>query len=236
MLLAAATFDTLPGFRTLDADTLDAVEAISRLIEVPVNALLCRQGTASEALHYLLDGQVTLTQETSNGEVAVIDVLRPVRGIDLGNVVTGQAHQMTARALTASRLLELRAEPLRALIGQRPPLAATMLQGLSLDMTMVTRHVIDLKLRTATQRLGCYLLRLAWGATGNHAEFRLPVRKGLLAAQIGCRQEICRAPSQCCGNAGSRPMEAASSCTTWSGCGTTRCPTICRRNRKPRQG
>lgn len=189
MLLAAATFDTLPGFRTLDADTLDAVQAISRLIEVPVNALLCRQGTASEALHYLLDGQVTLTQETSNGEVAVIDVLRPVRGIDLGNVVTGQAHQMTARALTASRLLELRAEPLRALIGQRPSLAATMLQGLSLDMTMVTRHVIDLKLRTATQRLGCYLLRLAWGATGNHAEFRLPVRKGLLAAQIGCRQE-----------------------------------------------
>lgn len=189
MLMTTATLGSLPGFRDLDADTLDAVEAISRLVDVPGDAVLCRQGSPPEALHYLLEGQVTLSQSAGNGDVAIIDVLEPVRGIDLANVVTGQMHQITARALMPSRLVELRAAPLRDLIGRRPSLATTMLQGLSFDLTTVTRQVIDLKLRTATQRLGCYLVRLAADVAGNRAEFRLPVRKGLLAELIGCRQE-----------------------------------------------
>ncbi|HTW68860.1 MAG TPA: cyclic nucleotide-binding domain-containing protein [Acetobacteraceae bacterium] len=189
MFMTAATLETLPGFRGLESDTLGAVQAISRLIEVPVDAVLCRQGSPPESLHYLLEGQVTLSQSAGNGDVAIIDVLQPVRGIDLANVVTGQAHQITARALMPSRLVELRAAPLRDLIGVRPSLATTMLQGLSIDLTTVTLQVIDLKLRTATQRLGCYLLRLATDAAGNRADFRLPVRKGLLAELIGCRQE-----------------------------------------------
>ncbi len=189
MQITTAAFDALPGFRDLDPATFAAVEAISRLIEVPGETVLCSQDSPSDVLHYLLHGQVTLTQAAANGDVAVIDVLRPVRPIALATVVTGQAHQMTARALTMSRLLEIRAEPLRALIGQRPCLATTMLQGLSLDFNAVIRQVIDLKLRTAAQRLGCYLLRLAHGTPGNQAEFRLPVQKRLLAGQIGCRYE-----------------------------------------------
>jgi CRP/FNR family transcriptional regulator, transcriptional activator FtrB len=189
MLTTADTLDALPGFRLLDRETFGAVESISRLIEVPGEALLCRQGAEPDALHYLLDGQVTLSQMAANGEVAVIDVLRPVRGIALANVVTGLAHQMTARALTTCRLLEIRGAPLRALVGLRSSLAATMLQGLSFDLDAVTRQVIDLKLRTAAQRLGCYLLRQARHAPDNQAEFRLPIQKRLLAGQIGCRQE-----------------------------------------------
>ena len=180
---------TLPGFRGLDRETFGAVEAISRLIEVPGDTLLCRQGTEPDALHYLLDGQVTLSQTAANGDVALIDVVRPVRGISLANVVTGLTHQTTARALTISRLLEIRAAPLRTLVGLRSTLAATMLQGLSFDLDAVTRQVIDLKLRSAAQRLGCYLLNLARHVPGNQAEFRLPIRKRLLAGQIGCRQE-----------------------------------------------
>jgi CRP/FNR family transcriptional activator FtrB len=189
MQITADTLAALPGFRDLDPETFGAVEAISRLIDVPGDTVLCRQGTFPEALHYLLDGQVTLTQTAANGDVAVIDVLRPIRGIALANVVTGLTHQMTAQALTDARLLEIRAEPLRALIGLRSSLATTMLQGLSLDMDTVTRQVIDLKLRTAAQRLGCYLLRLVHNVPGNRAEFRLPVQKRLLAGQIGCRHE-----------------------------------------------
>lgn len=189
MQITAATLKALTGFRDLDRETFDAVEAISRLIEVPGDAILCRQGAPPEQLHYLLDGQVALTQTAANGDVAVIDVLRPVSGIALATVVTGLTHQMTARTLTTSRLLAIRAAPLRALIGLRSSLAATMLQGLSLDLNAVTRHVIDLKLRTAAQRLGCYLLRQAHDCAGSQAEFRLPISKRLLAGQIGCRHE-----------------------------------------------
>jgi CRP-like cAMP-binding protein len=189
MQITDAALRILPGFRDMDQGTFAEVEAITRLIEVPGESVLCRQGSPPDTLHYLLDGQVTLTQAAANGDVAVIDVLRPVCGIALANVVTGLAHQMTAQALGVSRLLEIRAEPLRALIERRSSLAATMLQGLSLDLNTVTRHVIDLKLRSTGQRLGCYLLRLVQHVPGNRAECRLPIRKRLLAGQLGCRHE-----------------------------------------------
>jgi CRP/FNR family transcriptional activator FtrB len=189
MNITTSTVRSLPGFGNLDFDTLEAVRQISRLVVVPTDAILCRQGGPAENLHYLLDGQVTLTQTASNGDVGLIDVLHPVRGIGLANVLTGDTHPMTAQALAESHLVEIQGAPLRHMMGLRPSLTSTMLQGLSLDLDAVTRQVIDLKLRSAAQRLGCYLLRLAHGVDQNHAAFRLPIRKQLLAAQLGCRHE-----------------------------------------------
>ena len=50
-------------------------------------------------------------------------------------------------------------------------------------------QVRDLKLRTAAQRLGCYLLARVKDGEAVKADFRLPFDKGLLAARLGCRQE-----------------------------------------------
>jgi len=83
-----------------------------------------------------------------------------------------------------SRLLEIRAAPLRALIGLRSSLAATMLARVvarprygdpARDQTS--------KLRTAAQRLGGYLLRQVEQVPDNQAAFRLPIQKRLLAGQ-----------------------------------------------------
>jgi CRP/FNR family transcriptional activator FtrB len=53
----------------------------------------------------------------------------------------------------------------------------------------MVRQVRDLKLRTAAQRLGCYLLARVKDGEAHKADFRLPFDKGLLAARLGCRQE-----------------------------------------------
>jgi CRP/FNR family transcriptional activator FtrB len=49
--------------------------------------------------------------------------------------------------------------------------------------------VVDLKVRVAAQRLGTYLLSLVSEPAASHADFRLPVSKGLLAPWLGCRAE-----------------------------------------------
>ena len=96
---------------------------------------------------------------------------------------------MTARTLKPSRLLEIPAAPLRELIAVRPKLAVAMLEGLSWEVASTTRQVLDLKLRSSAQRLGCYLLSLAQFPGANGGEFRLPFQKRLLAERIGCRFE-----------------------------------------------
>ena len=102
-----------PGLNLLEKELAAQIAAVSRIVEVASNAVLSRQGTPPEALRYLLDGQVALTQTASDGSNAVIDVVHPVSSLALASVVTDQLHMMTAQAVKPSRLLEIPASPLR---------------------------------------------------------------------------------------------------------------------------
>ena len=85
---------------------------------------------------------------------------------------------MTARTVTRCRLLAIDAAGLLDLVEHEAPLANTLLRSVSREFRTMVRQVRDLKLRTAAQRLGCYLL--ARVKDGEAAQGRLPpaVRQG----------------------------------------------------------
>ena len=189
MMQPAEILPCFRPFQQLEHSLLSRLAALSRIVEVGRDAVLCRQGTQPEALHYLLEGQIALTQATPDGSATLIDVVQPVRSVTLASVVAGQTHMLTAQALKPSRVLEVPGGPLRALISERPGFAKAMLESLSLEMDAITRMVVDLKLRSSAQRLGCFLLALAEQPGATQAEFELPFQKRLLAERIGCRFE-----------------------------------------------
>jgi CRP/FNR family transcriptional activator FtrB len=96
---------------------------------------------------------------------------------------------MTAQTVTRCRLLEIDANALLELVEREATLANALLRLVSREFRSMVRQIRDLKLRTAAQRLGCYLLARVKDADAEQAEFRLPFDKGLLAARLGCRQE-----------------------------------------------
>ncbi len=179
----------VPDFAGLDRGVLGPIASASCIVERPARALLCQQGTPPDALRYLLDGQAALTQRTGDGSRVVIDVALPISGLVVASALAGSPYLMTAEAVTAVAVLEIAASPLRRLIETTPSLATAMLRRVSLDSQSATKQVLDLKLRTTAQRLGCYLLSLVRNPSGNQAEFRLPVQKGMIAGQLGCRFE-----------------------------------------------
>ena len=178
-----------PGFQRLESGLLTQLAAMSRIVEVARDVVLCRQGTHPQSLHYLLEGQVSLTQRASDGSITVIDVVEPVRSIALAGAITDAPQPLTAETLRPSRLLEMPVTGVRSLVATRPSLAVAILEALSLDFEAATEQVLDLKLRTSTQRLGYYLLGLVRDPTATLAEIELPVQKRLLAARLGCRFE-----------------------------------------------
>jgi len=179
----------LPDFAGLEHDVLGQIASASCIMERPARTLLCQQGATPDALRYLLDGHAALTQRTGNGSRVVIDLALPVSGLVVASALAGSPYLMTAEALTAVAVLEIAVAPLRRLIETTPGLATAMLRRVSLDSQSATKQVLDLKLRTTAQRLGCYLLSLVRDPSGNQAEFRLPVQKGMIAGQLGCRFE-----------------------------------------------
>jgi CRP/FNR family transcriptional activator FtrB len=179
----------IPLFRGLNETLLRKIAGIATLVAVPPGEVLQQRGVSPADLQFLLEGRVTLTGAVADGSSAVIDVLQPVAGISPAAVLANMPCPVAAQAVVASIVLFIAAVPMRALLAQAPALAASLMQSVASELDALVRQVVDLKLRSAPQRLGCYLLGLVAESDAMHADFRLPFDKGLLAARLGCRQE-----------------------------------------------
>lgn len=180
---------TIPLFERLDAPLRGRIEAIAEMVKLPAGHIVSHQGRMPEFLHVLLEGQVALTSTAADGTTALVEVLHPVDHFVLASVLTRLPYLMTARTVIRSRLLAIDAGRLLDLVAHEAALANTLLRSVSREFRTMVRQVRDLKLRTAAQRLGCYLLARVKDAEAIRADFRLPFDKGLLAARLGCRQE-----------------------------------------------
>src|ERR1700722_4281903 len=189
MQTAVDLIGAVPLFERLDASLLERIDAITEQVTAEPDQNLSEQGAMPECLHVLLDGQVALSSTAADGTTALIEVLHPIDHFVLASVLSRLPHLMTARAVTRARLLAIDAAGLLDLVEHEAQLANTLLRSVSREFRTMVRQVRDLKLRTAAQRLGCYLLARVKDGEATKADFRLPFDKGLLAARLGCRQE-----------------------------------------------
>ena len=180
---------TVPLFERLDSSLHAQIEAISRRISAEANLALLHQGAMPDCLYVLLEGQVALSGTAADGTTALVDVLHPIDHFVLPSVLTRLPHLITASTVTPCRLLAIDADRLLDLAEREASLANTLLRSVSREFRTMVGQVRDLKLRTAAQRLGCYLLAQVKDSELVRASFRLPFDKGLLAARLGCRQE-----------------------------------------------
>lgn len=179
----------VPGFSELDTDVLERVAASGEVTDVEAGQVLFRQGSLPESLYVLLDGQVSLTGSTADASSTVIDILGPSSSFVLASVLADEPYLTGAETVSRSRLVRIAAEPMRAVVTELPNAAMAMIRAMSAELGDMTRQVVDLKARVATQRLGTYLLSLVKEPASPSADFRLPVSKGLLAPWLGCRAE-----------------------------------------------
>jgi CRP/FNR family transcriptional regulator, transcriptional activator FtrB len=189
MGLTIDSISLVPLFDQLEPMLQRQIEAVTEPITVGPDRVLARQGDMPEFLHILLEGQVTLTSTAADGTTALIEVLHPMDHFVLASVLSRLPYLMTARTVGSARLLAIDAQGLLRIVEREAAVANALLCSVSREFRTMVRQVRDLKLRTAAQRLGCYLLARVKDGAADKADFRLPFDKGLLAARLGCRQE-----------------------------------------------
>jgi CRP/FNR family transcriptional activator FtrB len=189
MEITADSISVVPLFDRLEPALQRRIEAVTETITVGPDRVLSRQGEMPEFLHVLLEGQVALTSTAADGTTALVEVLHPMDHFVLASVLARLPYLMTARTVGAVRLLAIDAQGLLEIVERDASVANALLRSVSCEFRTMVRQVRDLKLRTAAQRLGCYLLARVKDGPANKADFRLPFDKGLLAARLGCRQE-----------------------------------------------
>jgi CRP/FNR family transcriptional regulator, transcriptional activator FtrB len=175
-------------FADLSADALRELTEGALLQRFRSETLLFRQGELPDFLHVLLEGSVQLAGASGDGRKTVVEILKPVDAFMPAAALTNKPYLVSAKVVDPARIVMLPAPALRDQITRDSGLSLAIIASLARQYRNMLRQVKDLKLRTSTQRLGCYLLDLDEEAGGN-GTVELPHDKRLIAARLGMTPE-----------------------------------------------
>ncbi len=175
-------------FSELSEATLAALTKGAFLQRFPSQTMLFRQGDLPDFLYVLLEGSVQFTGTAPDARETVVEILKPVDAFMPAAVLTNTPYLVSAKVVHPARIVMVPAAAVLQTITHDAGLALALLASISRQYRALLRQVKDLKLRTSTQRLGCYLLALA-EENGGDGLVELPHDKRLIAARLGMTPE-----------------------------------------------
>jgi len=153
---------------------------------VPAGARLFEQAQTPNFAEFLVGGSVELL--AVRGEVeTLVETVRPIDMILPAAVLTRQPYLVRARVLEEATVLMVGADAFRAAVAEDHALCLAVLACQAAQFRRQMRQAKAIRLRSADERIGCYLLRLAEKSGGETV--RLPHEKRLIASQLGMTRE-----------------------------------------------
>ena len=184
-----AALKSLALLRAFDDDALAALDQASDRTGMGPGDVLFRADDILRDLPVLIWGQIAAIHPSGGDDAAPTDVWTAVQPLCLAAAMLGQPAPVGAQALSTVRVILLQVDALRSILRARPALSAPFLDHSLQETLALTRAVVDLKLRSAAQRLAEYLLGRLQEPEMRPARCVLPIEKRLLAAKLGCSQE-----------------------------------------------
>jgi CRP/FNR family transcriptional activator FtrB len=180
--------DELPLFHALPDATREELLGNSVQHSVASGTVLFEQGDIPNFQIALLSGSVQLFGRSQEGREVLIEAVRVPDLIIPAAVVTGAPYLMQARVPEPSRFLLIHAETFRLAVAREPLLAHAVIGSLAHQFRRMVRQIKNLKLRSSSQRVGCYLLALS-ARQGTPDKAILPYEKNLIASELGITRE-----------------------------------------------
>ena len=176
-------------FSSLAESTLNHFAEKSQQRAADKGKVLFIQGDEAEWFYFITQGWVKIFRETLEGTEAVLDVF--TNGCFFGESATleGGKHTYSAQAVDECQLIAIPSSLLTYHLHKSQQLSSNMLAYVARQNTMHMREVEHLNVQNATQRIGCFLLRLCADASCNSQKLHLPYDKTLIAARLGMKPE-----------------------------------------------
>jgi CRP/FNR family transcriptional activator FtrB len=185
---AGPAVKSLALFSNLSAPGRAALLGSSMMHSVAAGTILFEQGEEPNFLYAVLSGSVHLFGRSAENREVLIEVVEPPDLVIPAAVMTGAPYLMQARVPIPSRFLLIPAAIFRAAVLAEPALAQVVIASLSGQFRRLVRQIKNLKLRSSTQRVGCYIMALA-KRQGTPDQAVLSYEKNLIASQLGITRE-----------------------------------------------
>lgn len=161
----------------------------AQIVTLKKGDTLFLQDDEADAFYIVLTGWLKLFRETLDGNEAVIDMVTNGHIFAETSILEDGVHSYGASAIEDVRVLRLPTAILKKAITEDNTMALSMLTSLSRHRKRQTREIESLTLQNASQRIGCFLLRLCHQDDSGPIELRLPYDKSLIAARLGMKSE-----------------------------------------------
>lgn len=146
------------------------------------------QGEPAEHVYIVLEGWVKLFRVSQNGAEAVVGVFTKGRSFGEAAAFQNDVYPVAAEAVTACRVMPVRAGLILGLMQSRPELCTAMLASTFRHLHALVAQVEQLKAHTGAQRVAEFLLELCPVSDGPCA-VTLPYDKVLIAGRLGMKPE-----------------------------------------------
>jgi CRP-like cAMP-binding protein len=182
------TLRRLPLFAGLPTDILPGLIEGSAPRAFDKGQLLFQQGDPAEFFFVVLSGWVKVFRLTPDGEQAVLGLFSRGESFAEAAMFIGRRFPASAEVVEDARLLRIMSGPFRKRLYEEPEIAVNMLGSLSVRLHALVGQIEQLQVRSGTQRVADFLLRLCPVREGS-AVVALPYDKSLIASRLGMKPE-----------------------------------------------
>ena len=169
-------------------DAVTALLADTRMMAAAPFQTLFAQDEAADSLWVVVEGTVGLVAATSPHESCVIDLAGPGQTVGEAGLFDTGRYPAAAHTLTEARLARIPAASILAHIEANPALRRHLLGFLSIRLHTLVRQIARLRLMSAPQRLGDFLLGLAGRGPGPRT-VHLACERRMIADLLGMTPE-----------------------------------------------
>lgn len=181
---------SLPFFSGFEEDNIKYLLSKTNCKTYNKNKMLLLHGETSKYLYVVVDGWVKLFQETPEGKESVMGLY--ARGDTFGRracLSEGERYPYNAQIVEDSIILEIPTTEIRNLLKSNNGLAFSMLASMSKHIGKLELQLEHQRVMSASERVGCFLIKLAMGQQEGKVSVNLPNNKTLLASSLGMQRE-----------------------------------------------
>jgi CRP/FNR family transcriptional activator FtrB len=178
----------IPFLAQVPTEDLAPLAARARRVTCVAREVLFRRGDPAEAFFIVISGHIILYLDGDDDPSHIARICGPRESFGEWCVCSQEACPVTAHAFGPAELIMIPGDALAALFAASPDLACALIGETTVRLRGLVRQMMDLKMKTAAQRVGGYLLELTHGRE-EPCEIRLPFEKKLLAHDLGMQPE-----------------------------------------------
>ena len=178
----------VPLFAGLDESRLGDLLRDVSVRDHPKGQLLFQQGDTADRFYVVLGGWVKIFRLTPDGDEAVMALFARGESFAEAAMFMGGQFPASAEVVEQARLLRVESRPFKNRLHAEPEIAVAMLASVSLRMHYLVGQIEQLQVRSSTQRVADFLLKLCSSEDGP-TEIALPYDKSLIASRLGMKPE-----------------------------------------------